>query len=119
MNDQLLSIITECQKGIKEFREYLELCVATQEKSIRAARILHYLDRVESGEILSLEEFSCYENLSGKTLATNMKVMLIKWFYSTKNYSANAKSLLLKMYRKDRFEFLHRYIFTSNEGAKK
>jgi hypothetical protein len=30
MNDQILSLVIECQKGIKEFREYLELCVATQ-----------------------------------------------------------------------------------------
>jgi hypothetical protein len=119
MNDQILSIVIECQKGIKEFREYLELCIVKQENPIRAARVLRYLDNAESGKIVSLKDFSHYEKVLKDTLIVNMKMMLMKCFYGTKNHSEKAKSLLLKMYCKNQFEFFQRYIFTSKEGANK
>jgi hypothetical protein len=119
MNDQILSIVIECQKGMKEFREYLELCIVVQEDPIRAARILRYLDIVESGEILSPEDFSFSEHISHSTFTASMRVMLKKCFYRTKNYSAKAKYLLLKMYLKNQFEFFQRYVFTPKEGVKK
>jgi hypothetical protein len=118
MNDQILSIVIECQKGMKEFREYLELCIVIQKDPIRASRILRYLDRVEGGEILSIGDFSNYENISESTLTTNMRVMLSRCFYKSKKYSENAMSLLLKMYCKNQLEFFHRYIFTYKEGVK-
>jgi hypothetical protein len=118
MDDQILSLVMECRKGIKEFREYLERCIAAQEKPIRAARILRYLDMVESGEIVGPKSYSHYENVLEKALVNNMRAALKECFYKNENYSEKAKSLLLKMYRDNEWEFFGRYVFTSKEGAK-
>jgi hypothetical protein len=119
MNDQILSLVIECQKRIKELREYLKLCIATQGNPIRAARMLRYLDRAESGEDLSLEDFSMYENIKKSTLVANIKIMSWRCFCKKKNYSTKARLLLFNMYRQNEWEFFHRYVFTSKEGAKK
>jgi hypothetical protein len=113
MNDLILSLVMECRKGIKEFRDFLETCIAVQRKPIQSARILRYLDAVESGKMISMEEFAIIENLSYLLLCGDIRKMMRICFNDQRTYSQRAMSLLLKMYCKKEWEFFARYVFTS------
>jgi hypothetical protein len=119
MNDQILSLVSECQRGIQELREHLELRIATQKKPIGAARVLRYLGSLESGEIVTTYEFASYENITATCFNNDLITSWRIFFIRNKRFSEAAKSLLLKMHCRKEFEFFRRYVFACDEESKR